>query len=322
MIEINYNLSLDEVAKIFSAEVAQETDKNAWKKYTEKFSEIKKIEKLYIENSNLFSEFNFEIELKEYPDYTKGIYYRLEYKYYSQYIYLKFFSPKPLDEKQVRMMLLILFIRKSKDMTKYSFVNDLKWVYNDKREEKDEPEEYISIKWNPEKEKELKDFADYIYNNAKTEQINGIPFEYLRFGDYYYGIQDFDEYIYRTYANDSKIKELVRFIKSNDFVYEKDMSLTDIYNQLLDKGYNWAFECEFNDKRFDVCANGRTYGQEEDKEYLKEECEEIEKTIKNIYANYPDKSNFNIDKLCEELREKHNIHRCSSRIGIIMKIKI
>ena len=59
MIEINYKLSLEEVAKIFSIEVAKETDANAWEKYTEKFSEIKKIENLYIEKSSLFSNFDF-----------------------------------------------------------------------------------------------------------------------------------------------------------------------------------------------------------------------------------------------------------------------
>ena len=318
MKEINYKLTLEETAKIFSTEVAKETDTDAWKKYTKSFSEIKKIEKLYIKTHSLFSEFDFETEIDDFCDYRNGINYELSYKYCSQYIHLKVFTPKPLDEKQVRMMLLILFARKERDIIKYTFLANLKWVYNDKREEKDEPEEYIKIKQYPQKAKELQEFADYIYNNASSVVINGVPFTCLQLGDYYYRISDFDGYIYRTYANDYKIKDIVRLIYSTDFKYKKDMSLSDIYSQVLKNGYNYAFTCEYNSREFDVCANGKVYGKENEKE----QCEPAEKIIKEIYMNYPDKSNFTSDKLWDELRKQKNIRACSGYTDIIMKITV
>lgn len=320
MKEINYKLSLEETAKIFSTEVAKETDTDAWEKYTKSFKEIKEIEKLYIKKQGLFSEFDFETEIADYSDYRNGINYELSYQYRSQHIYLTVFSPKPLDEKQVRMMMLILFARKEKEIIKYSFIDNLKWVYNDKRQAKDEPEEYISIKQNAGKAKELQEFADYIYKNAKHEKINGVPFTCLQRGDYYYRISDFDGYIYRTYANDYKIKDIIRLIHSKDFEYKKDMSLTDIYSQVLNKGYNYAFDCEYDGKKFDVCANGKVYGKE--KEELKEGCEAAEKILKEIYINYPDKLNFTVSKFWDELRNHKNIRALSGYADIIMKIKV
>lgn len=318
MKEINYKLSLEETAKIFSMDVAKDTDANSWEKYTKSFKEIKKIEKLYIKESDLFSDFDFETEIDDYLDYRNGINYELRFEYGFQTIYLEVFSPNPLDEKQVRMLLLVLFARKKKEIMKYTFVNNLKWIYNDKREEKDEPEEYISIKCYSEKEKELKEFADYIYEHAGNNQINGVPYTCLQLGNYYYYIRDFDGCIYRTYAKDYKIKDVIRFINSKDFEYKKDISLSDIYRQVSDKGYNYSFNCEFNGKEFDVCANGKVYG----KENLKEECAAAEKIIKEIYINYPDKSNFTVDKLWKELHNYKNFCALSGYMDIIMKIKV
>ena len=200
------------------------------------------------------------------------------------------------------------------------FLNSLKWVYD--KQKTDVPCEYTLFEWNKNKNKDLQIFAKDIQIKLKTNIYSGIPYAYFETGEYGYWLATKENCIYRTYPFFFKIKSIERFIKSNDFEYKKNMSLSDVYTQLLDKGYNWAFDCEFNGKRFDVYANGRTYGQEEGKEYLKEECEEIEKRIKEIYKKYPDKTKFNIDKLCEELRKDKNIRHCSSRIGVIMKIKV
>ena len=199
-------------------------------------------------------------------------------------------------------------------------LHSLKWVYD--KQNIDIPCEYTLFEWDKNKIEDLRIFAKHIQDKAEINKYCGVPYANIHLGKYRYWLGTKENCIYRTHCYEHKIKELARFVKSKDFEYKENMSLSDIYNQLLDKGYNYAFDCEFNDKRFDICANGKAYEQEENKDYLKGECEQVETIIREIYMNYPDKSNFTVDKLWKELRKYKNISPCSGYTGIIMKIKI
>ena len=178
------------------------------------------------------------------------------------------------------------------------FAQNLKWEFDTATF--NTPQEYTYLNWNINKSKEFKAFQTTIKEKSKEQTIDFDTRErfncYLA-NDYYYwccGNKIFRKLFY-TY----KTKDIIRFINSKDFEYKKEMSLTDIYNQLLDKGYHQAISCEFKNKKVLIYANG----QVESKDATKEEKNELEQIIKNLANNISNKDNLTVSDFVTVLKE-------------------
>ena len=121
-------------------------------------------------------------------------------------------------------------------------LNSLRWEYDE--DLPDVPWEYTVIKWNKGKIKELEEFWNTIFYSKETENyivLDDEPMECftcIKTTDYYYGVSEKDDgfSIGRTFSNIHKLRKIYNFMKSQDFEYQKGMSLSDIYSQLLAKG--------------------------------------------------------------------------------------
>ena len=78
------------------------------------------------------------------------------------------------------------------------------------------------------------------------------------------------------------------------------MSLTEIYEQLLDKGYQQVIDCKFKNKEFLIYANR----QVESHKSTKEETEELEQIIKELTKNIKNKENFTASNMVHILKDK------------------
>ena len=183
-----------------------------------------------------------------------------------------------------------------------NLLNSLTWKYDEDLPYV--PWEYTLIKWKKEKEKELEKFYDMIYYSAEPKVIFKEElsecFTCKKIGDYYYLVSDKDgeKSIGRTYFYTYKLEYMYRFMHSKDFKYKNGMSLNDIYNQLLDKGYNFAIGCEYLGKDFNIYANG----QVESKDATKNEIESLEHIVKDIAKTYKNKNKVKISDFFEKLR--------------------
>lgn len=203
------------------------------------------------------------------------------------------------------------------------FLHALKWIYD--KQNVNIPCEYILFEDNKDKIETLKAFAKQIHDNAKVNKYCGIPYANIHLGEYLYWLASNGNSIYRTFSYSSRylIEDITRFIKSNVFEYKENMLLSDIAKQSLDKGCYYVTTCTLNDKDFKVYLNG----QVESEKGSQEECKELEETIKEIYMNYPDKSNFSVHTLWYKLKEYYSRHGkkcglCGRDTEIIMKIKV
>lgn len=113
------------------------------------------------------------------------------------------------------------------------FLYSLKWVYD--LTNQDIPQEYTCIEWC--KTKKLKQFIKKIEQESKPEVIYCNNHEQeiycYFFNNNYYWISG--NKIIRTTSYQWQRDDIIQFVKSNNFNYEKDMSLTDVYNQLIKK---------------------------------------------------------------------------------------
>lgn len=218
--------------------------------------------------------------------------------------------PKNLfyNEFQSLIEKLEFYINKHKEVRRKfheqeKLLNSLRWEYDEDLPYV--PWEYSIIKWNKGKTKELEEFADMIYKSAEPNVIlDDEPNECFTcrlIGDYYYAVSEKDNgtCICRTYFLPHKLKNILRFMKSKDFEYKKGMSLTEIYNQLLNKGYHQAIECKYKDKEVLIYANGQVDSQEA----TKEETEELEQIIKKLAKNINEKENLTVSKFVDILKD-------------------
>lgn len=199
------------------------------------------------------------------------------------------------------------------------FLHSLKWIYD--KQNVDVPCEYISFEENKEKIEALKSFAKQIHDKAETNEYCGVSYANIHLGEYWYWLGINENSIYRTYSYSShyRIEDIKRFIKSNDFEYKENMLLSDIANQMLDKGYNYVTKCTLDGKDFTIYLNG----QVESEEGSQEECKELEKAIKEIYKNYRNKEKFSVRILWDELKKHYtDCGLCGRDTDMIMKIKI
>ena len=178
------------------------------------------------------------------------------------------------------------------------FAQSLKWEFD--KATFNAPQEYTCLNWNINKSKEFKAFQSTIKEKSEEHTIDFDTKErfncYLA-NDYYYWCCE--NKIFRKLFYIYKTKDIIRFINSKDFEYKKGMSLTDIYNQLLDKGYHQAISCEFKNKKVLIYANG----QVESKDATKEEKNELEQIIKNLANNISNKDNLTVSDFVTVLKE-------------------
>ena len=188
------------------------------------------------------------------------------------------------------------------------FLQSLKWVFDENSVDK--PIEFTCVDWDKPKAEKFKIFVKTINTKSDEHTINWDTREkffcYLA-NEYYYWIND--NKIYRRFFYSHKEKDVVRFLKSKDFNYRQGMSLTDIYNQLLDKGYNNAISCKYHGKKVEIYANG----QVESKEATEEETKELEQLIIKLTKNIKDKGNLTVSDVVHILKD--NIESISFRDG-------
>ena len=188
------------------------------------------------------------------------------------------------------------------------FLQGLKWVFDENSVDK--PVEFTCVDWDETKAEKFKIFVKTINTKSDEHTINWDTREklfcYLA-NEYYYWIND--NKIYRKFFYSCKDKDVIRFLKSNDFNYKQEMSLTDIYNQLLDKGYNNVISCKYNGKEVEIYENG----QVESQEATKDETKELEQLIIKLTKNIKDKENITVSNLVHVLKD--NIESISFRDG-------
>ena len=184
-------------------------------------------------------------------------------------------------------------------------LNSLKWEYD--KDLPYVPWEYTIINWNKGKTKELEEFWNMIFSSENIENriiLEEEPYECfscIKIGDYYYGVSEKDEgySIMRTFFYTHKLKDIYYFMQSKDFEYKKGMSLTDIYNQLLEKGYKEVMECKYLGKRMRICANGQVRSNEA----TNDEIQKLEKFVTEIANSFNNKDNIKVFDVYERLRK-------------------
>ena len=188
------------------------------------------------------------------------------------------------------------------------FLQSLKWVFDENSVDK--PIEFTCVDWDKTKTEKFKIFVKTINTKSDEHTINWDTREklfcYLA-NEYYYWIND--NKIYRRFFYSRKEKDVVRFLKSKDFNYRQEISLTDIYNQLLDKGYNNAISCKYHGKEVEIYANGQVESQES----TEEEIKELEQLIIKLTKNIKDKENLTVSDVVHILKD--NIESISFRDG-------
>lgn len=116
------------------------------------------------------------------------------------------------------------------------FLQNLKWEFDKSTIEK--PIEYVNLNNINTKTKSFILFQKNIKEKSEKHTVNFETKETLycyKSNDYYYWCNK--NKIIRRLFNTHKEKDIICFLKSKDFEYKKGMSLTEIYEQLLDKGY-------------------------------------------------------------------------------------
>lgn len=179
------------------------------------------------------------------------------------------------------------------------FLQNLKWEFDKSTIEK--PIEYVNLNNINTKTKSFILFQKNIKEKSEKHIVNFETKETLycyKSNDYYYWCNK--NKIIRRLFNTHKEKDIIRFLKNKDFEYKKGMSLTEIYEQLLDKGYQQVIDCKFKNKKFLIYANG----QVESHESTKEETEELKQIIKELTENIKDKENFTASNMVHILKDK------------------
>jgi len=177
------------------------------------------------------------------------------------------------------------------------FLQGLKWKFDVTTVDK--PIEYVYLKEINTKKKNFKLFRNNIQKKSKEHTVNFNTKEKLycyRANDYYYWCDE--NRIIRRLFYTHKEEDIIRFMHSKDFVYKKGMSLTEIQDQLLARGYHQAIDCKYKNKKVFIYANG----QVESKEATKEEQTELEQIIKQITKTLKDKNNLMVSEFVELLR--------------------
>ena len=126
------------------------------------------------------------------------------------------------------------------------FLHGLRWEYDAQKPEK--PQEYTLLSWNPESKNKLKKLIKKIEKEYSYDHTRHL-------GRYKYWYDSSEERLSRTYAYQHE-EDLVRFVTSKDFKYQKGMHLRDVYAQLLSCGYQWRMKGKWKGNEINIYANG------------------------------------------------------------------
>ena len=98
------------------------------------------------------------------------------------------------------------------------------------------PHEYTVLDWNPETKQQMIDFADFILANGYKEQFYSKTFTVLQIDEFKYWSMDFlttkTNLINRTFVDEKRKENIVRFVQSKDFKIIYHMDLYDIEYQM------------------------------------------------------------------------------------------
>lgn len=98
------------------------------------------------------------------------------------------------------------------------------------------PHEYTVLDWKPESKQQMIDFADFILANGYKEQFYSKTYTVLQIDEFKYWSMDFPtentNLINRTFIDEKRKSNIIKFVQSKDFKYLYHMSLYDIENQI------------------------------------------------------------------------------------------
>lgn len=184
------------------------------------------------------------------------------------------------------------------------FLHNLKWVYD--ADMPKNPHEYSLMSWNDDCTYKLKRFIRKIKKECMSDKK-------LNFGNYEYWIDEENARLCRRYRYNQE--DLVRFVKSPAFHYEKGMTLRDVKKQLLNGGYQYRIETEWNGKKVRIFANGNVIYKKNS-----ERVPELEQIIIKVIQNAHKTPNLSASKLLK-LLEKEGIVGGSGYLSRPMNIK-
>ena len=167
------------------------------------------------------------------------------------------------------------------------FLHALRWVYD--ASDVKNPHEYTLFSWNTDCTHKLKEFGRKIKKECLSDKC-------LPFGHYEYWLDEKTERLCRKYRY--KQKDFVRFVKSPDFHYEKDMTLRDVKKQLLDYGYEERITTKWQEKEIVIFASGEVVFKED-----KTRVPELESIIRDVIREAHKKPTLPAGKLFELLKK-------------------
>ena len=117
------------------------------------------------------------------------------------------------------------------------FLSSLRWQYA--KTYPTCPHEYTCLTWQPEKKKQIVDFAHLIQDTGYTERFGKRDYRVLAIGNMKYWTMDFPlentDLINRTYADEQFRAKVTSCVQSPAFVHKKGMSLNDVEKQILER---------------------------------------------------------------------------------------
>lgn len=98
------------------------------------------------------------------------------------------------------------------------------------------PHEYTVLSWKPELQLEMIAFSQLIREQGRDEYFYKKKFRVLDIDEYKYWTMDEDvndtDLINRTYNNYEIKNKIAKYVQSSDFIFRKEMSLSDIYKEI------------------------------------------------------------------------------------------
>lgn len=167
------------------------------------------------------------------------------------------------------------------------FLHNLKWVYD--ASDVENPHEYSLLSWNTDCTYKLKRFRSKLKKECMSDKT-------LNFGNYEYWIDEGNARLCRRYRYNQE--DLVRFVKSPDFHYEKDMTLRDVKKQLLDYGYEERITTKWQEKEIVIFASGEVVFKED-----KTRVPKLESIIRDVIREAHKKPTLPAGKLFELLKK-------------------
>lgn len=174
------------------------------------------------------------------------------------------------------------------------FLNRIKWQYA--KTYPQAPHEYSVLNWNGDNRQKFIDFAKLIVEKGQDEYYYNKKFKVLIIGGYKYWTMDYPlentDLINRTYHDKELIKKIKEYIKSEDFIFEKGMTLFDIRSKLINCKRDSITGSKIHQRKFTDSNSFKKYIDKINKIF-------VGKTVEEIYIennNYYDDEDFEFDE--------------------------